>query len=112
MVSMAKKLIYTGEPVIDKECKKCSDEFLSVLNSDADIIYLLNHCEDVSIVNDEINGKGVILNFGDVQFLVYLNETKHILGTSKNGKTLYSEFKNNALLLRYINQILKTVVIR
>ena len=108
---MAKKLIYTGKPIIDKECKKCADEFISVMNSDADIVYMLNHCENMYLVNDEISGKGVVLNYGDVQFLVYLDETKHILGTSTQGHTLYSEFKNNALLLKYLNQILATAII-
>lgn len=108
---MAKKLIYTGKPIVDKECKKCADEFKSAMNTDGDVIYMLNHCEDMSLVNDEISGKGVVLNYGDVQFLVYLDETKHILGTSTQGNTLYTEFKNNALLLKYINQVLATATI-
>ena len=109
---MAKRLIYTGNPIVDEECKKCADEFISVMDSDVDIVYMLNHCKDMSLVNDEINGKGVVLNYGDVQFLVYLDETKHILGTSTQGHNLFSEFKNNALLLKYINRILETVTIR
>lgn len=108
---MAKKMIFTGKPVVDPECKKCADEFKSAMNTDADIIYLLNHCESMSLVNEEISGKGVVLDFNDVQFLVFLDESKHILGTSTNEHTLYSEFQNNALLLKYINQILATTVI-
>lgn len=108
---MAKKLIYTGKPIIDAECNKCAKEFMSVMDSDADIIFLLNNCVDMSLVNDQINGKGVVLNFGDTQFLVFLDESKHLLGTSTNGHTLYSEFKNNALLLRYINKVLESAKI-
>ena len=108
---MAKRLIYTGTPVVDAACKEYADEFKSAVNTDADIIYMLNHCVDMSLVNDEIAGKGVILNYNDVHFLVYLDETKHILGTSANGNTLFSEFKNNALLLKYIKQVLSTATI-
>jgi hypothetical protein len=108
---MAKKLIYTGKPIVDPECKKRADEFQSAMNTDADIVYMLNHCKSISLVNDKINGKGVILDYGTVQFLVYLDETKHILGTSTNSNTLLTEFKDNALLLKYINQVLTTATI-
>jgi len=108
---MAKQLIYTGSPIVDKECKKCADDFMSAVNTDGDVVYLLTHCVDASRVNDEIAGKGLVLNFGDVQFLIYLDETKHILGTSKDGRNLLSEFKNNTLLLRYLKNVLKTTIL-
>ena len=109
---MAKKLIYAGKPIVDPECKKCADEFKSTVNTDAQIINLLNHCKSMSLVKDDMNGKGVVLDFGDVQFLVLLDERKHILGTTTQGHTLFCEFQNNTLLLRYINGVIAASTIR
>ena len=103
---MAKKMIFTGKPVVDPKCKKYADEFKSAMNTDGDIIFLLNHCLSMSLVNDQITGEGVVLDYGDVSFLVYLDESKHILGTTTKGRTLYSAFKNNVLLLKYLKGVI------